>query len=132
MVVAVEMLNGDNLFFLLFQMEQDQFIDDIKVFTGPLSNAPMANDGNLLLERFPYQYALPNAATEFTLTIRASEMQTCSNIIVWARVSTRDMFGTILESHETWMMGNHFSNGYTMPYCLVTCLLGNQSNTATL
>jgi hypothetical protein len=123
---TIEMLNDDQTFYMIFEMGIDQFIDEIKVYSGDANSAPLDADGNILLEGFPYQYLLSNPASEYTFMIPAADHRSCDVFAVWARVSTRDMFGQVISTQEAWISGTPLSNGFCTPYCLSSCATVNK------
>jgi hypothetical protein len=124
---TAEMLNGDGQFYVIMDMNNYKFIEQIKIFVGDMAQLPYNTDGGLLLEAFPYQYQMPNPANIYTFTIPTNTISTCNEVVVWARVSTRNIFGQVTSTVDTWMSGTPVANGFSTPFCVTECTTGNQS-----
>jgi hypothetical protein len=129
---SIEILNNSSELYLIFNMNQFKFIEELKVYTGDASNMPIDGDGNLSLENFGFQQVLTSAANDYTLVLPLSSMASCADLVVWARVSTKNMFGQTTATNYTWMTGASIANGYMMNYCATTCLSGNSTVSSTI
>lgn len=129
---SVEVLNNSSELYLIFNLNQYKFLEEFKVFTGALVNMPMDSDGNVNIEGFAHQQILSSPANDYTLVLPLNSMPACSDIAIWARVSTRNMFGQVTATNYTWMSGTPISNGFKVSYCATTCLTGNSNSGSTL
>ena len=111
---TVEIVNDPSNLYLILQME-------LKVYIGDAAAMPMDPDGGLMLEQFDYQYRLSVPTDQYTFTTPLTSMHTCSDIAIWARVESLNMFGQVTGSTEAWMSGTAVANGYTTHYCIATC-----------
>ncbi len=124
---TVEMLNDASQLYMIFDMNNFKFIEQIKIYVGDLGQMPVDGAGNILVEAFPVQYQMGIPANEYTFTLANEDISTCNDIIVWARVSTRNIFGQVTSTVDTWMSGNAIANGFETPFCLTTCTAGAQN-----
>lgn len=118
---TVEIANNPNDLYLIMQMEPMKFITELKIYIGDASSMPLDAEGNLLLEKFDYQYRLNMPTDQYTFTAPKSSIHACNDIVVWARIESLNMFGQVTGTTESWMSGTAVANGYTTNYCMATC-----------
>jgi hypothetical protein len=121
---GVEILNNSTHTYIILNMNQYKFVEEIKVFQGNVNNLPMDNDGNILVENFSCQNLLNVPANIYTLMLPLSTTPSCSDYVVWARISTRSIFGNLVATNYAWMAGSPISNGYSVNYCAPSCSSG--------
>jgi hypothetical protein len=124
---SVEILNNSTDLYLIFNMNQFKFVEEVKVFTGDINNVPTDFDGNMQIENFGFQQILTSPANDYTLLMPLSGLSSCSDIVVWARVTTRNMWGQVTATNYTWMSGTPVANGYMTGFCATACITGNST-----
>ena len=124
MIGNVEIMNSADLLYVVIDMNNFKFLDQIKVYVGDASFVRLDSDGYVDVEEFPYQYLFNSATNDYTFMLPVSELHSCQDIMVWASVSTRNMMGHVTNMTEAWMSGSPVSNGYATNYCLGSCFSG--------
>lgn len=124
----VEILNNTDKLYLVFDMNLYKFIDELRVFVGDANQIPLGVGGDLATELFPIQPVLAEPANEYSLMIPTSNLATCNQIVVWARVKTLNIWGQTVGTTDTWMSGSVVGNGFATAYCLGSCISGNTAN----
>lgn len=122
---TLEITNSSTELYLIFNLNNFKFLEEVKIFTDDASNMPMDDDGNIDVERFGFMQSLTSAANDYTLTMPLSSMPTCMDIMIRARVSTRNMWGQTTGINYVWMTGTPVANGYMFHYCAPSCVSGN-------
>ncbi|MFN8395364.1 MAG: hypothetical protein U0176_12035 [Bacteroidia bacterium] len=125
---TLEITNSSSELYLIFNLNNFKFLEEVKVFTQDASNMPMDDDGNIDVERFGFMQTLTTAANDYTLTLPLSSMPTCMDIMVRARVSTRNMWGQTTGINYVWMTGTPVANGFMFHYCAPSCISGNTND----
>ncbi len=113
--------NDPSDFYLNINLNNYRFLEEIYVYTAGSGPLPLNNDGDLELEEFPYHYVLNQSSSQFTLTIPNGRMQSCGSVIVWARISTKNVFGQVTATTTAWMSGTAIANGFETNFCLTNC-----------
>ena len=129
---SIEILNNSSDLYLIFDMNQFKFLEEVKVFAGEASTLPMDSDGNVNIEGFATQILLSAATNDYTLVLPLSSMPTCADIVIWARVSTRNMFGQVTGTNYTWMSGAAVANAFKVNYCATACITSNNNSGSTI
>lgn len=129
---SVEILNNSSDLYLIFNMNQFKFIEEVKVFNGDAAYLPMDGDGNIQMEQFGFQQSLTSPMNDYTLTFPLSGMPTCTDLVIWARVSTRNMWGQVTATNYAWMTGTPISNGFKVNFCITSCISSNNSSGSTI
>lgn len=124
----VEIMNNDNQLYILLDMNAFKFIEQIKIFVGDINDMPLDSDGFVNKEAFPYQYILSNGSNDYTFMVPVSSLLTCNSVVVWTRVSTRNMMGNTTSTVDAWMNGAPIANTFATNYCLGACVTGNNSS----
>lgn len=122
---TVEITNSSSELFLIFNLNNWKFLDEVKIFTEDAASMPLDDDGNIDVERFGYMQTLSSPANDYTLTMPLSSMPNCIDLMIRARVSTRNMWGQTTAINYVWMTGTPVANGYQFHYCAPSCLSGN-------
>lgn len=116
----IEILNDADNIYILIEMEHGKFLDAIQVYFGDQASIP--NDGtNILMEDFQFQAVTNRGATRYTVIMPHASLPSCSDIVLWAQSSERNMFGNPISTEVTWMTGINIYDGSFFKYCLGTC-----------
>ena len=129
---SVEILNNSSDLYVIFDLNQYRFLEEVKIFAADGGTIPMDSDGNVDTESFSNKILLSNAANDYTLVLPLSSMPTCSDIVIWARVSTRNIWGQVTATNYTWMSGAAIANAFKMSFCATACLTSNNNSGSTL
>lgn len=127
----VEILNNGSDLYLLFSLNNYKFLDEVRVYVGDKSVAPLNADGDLETEEFRLQDIIAGGTNRYTMIHKLDRVPDCVDIIVYAKISTRNMFGQVTSTNDTWMHGTTYLNGYSQQYCVVNCLNGGSGGAAT-
>ena len=124
---SLEMLNSSENIYLIFDLNQFKYLDELKVFKGDIGNLPMDSDGNVDLENFGFQSLLSQPLNEYTMISGLSSTPSCTDFVVWARITTRGIFGNVTATNYAWVTGTPIANGYTFNYCSPACSTVNSA-----
>ena len=127
---SVEILNNSSDLYVIFDLNQYRFLEEVKIFAGDGGTIPMDSDGNVDTESFSNKILLSNAANDYTLVLPLSSMPTCSDIVIWARVS--NIWGQVTATNYTWVSGAAIANAFKMSFCATACLTSNNNSGSTL
>jgi hypothetical protein len=64
---------------------------------------------------------IDRGATRYTVIMPHSSLPACSDIVLWAQSSTRNMFGNPISTATTWMSGIPIYDGSFFKYCMGVC-----------
>lgn len=117
----VEILNSGSDLYLIFSLNNYKFLDEVRIFVGDKNDAPLNADGDLETEEFPYKEIIAGGANDYTMIHKLKRLPDCVDIMVFAKISTRNMFGQVTSTNDTWMHGTVYVNGYSQQYCVVNC-----------
>ncbi|MEY3444283.1 MAG: hypothetical protein RLZZ519_2564 [Bacteroidota bacterium] len=129
---SVEVLNNSTDLYVIFDLNQFKYLEEVKIFAGDGGTLPLDSDGNVDTESFNNKLLLSSPANDYTLVLPLSSMPTCSDIVIWARVTTRNIWGQVTGTNYTWMSGNAVANAFKMSYCATSCITGNSNNSSTI
>lgn len=127
---SVEILNQGDELYLLFSLNNYKFLDEVRVFVGDKSQVPLNPDGNIETELFHFKEVIAGGTNRYTMILKLDVVPACLDIFVSAKVSTRNMFGQVTATNNTWMHGNAFLDGYTAQYCVVNCFSSGSTPSA--
>ncbi|HEX2901177.1 MAG TPA: hypothetical protein VHS96_15770, partial [Bacteroidia bacterium] len=114
-------MNSSSNIYLVFDLNQYKYLDAIKIYKGELSSMPLDSDGQVDLENFSFQPNLSQPLNDYTLMAPLSTTPSCTDIVIWARITTRGMFGNITATNYAWVTGTPVANGYYLRYCAPAC-----------
>jgi hypothetical protein len=117
---TVEILNDADYIYMLIEMEHGKFLDAIQVYFGDQASIPN-NGTNIVMEDFQFQAVTDRGATRYTVIMPHSSLSSCSDIVLWAQASERNMFGNTTSTSVTWMSGIAIYDGSFFKYCLGSC-----------
>lgn len=117
----VSLQNDPDEFYLGISLGNFKFLEEVYVYTEANGPLPLNTDGDIELEEFPYHYILNQATSQFTLTIPNSKMLSCGSVVVFARITTRNMFGHVTGTTTAWMDGATIANGFATSFCITNC-----------
>jgi hypothetical protein len=122
---TVEILNNSSDLYLIFNLNMGRYLEEVKIYNGDVNNMPLDADGNVQMEQFGFQQLLSSPANDYTLTFPLSGMSSCTDIMIWARISTRNLFGQVIATDYAWMSGTPASNGFSTNFCVTSCITTN-------
>lgn len=118
---TVEILNDASEFYLLFDMNNNFFMETVFVYFGTNSGIPTNSSGEIVMEDFQYQAAIDGGAAKYTVTYPTASLPICNDLVAFAVISERNMFGNVIANHQVWLDGTAIHNGYSFKYCVQTC-----------
>lgn len=117
---TIEILNDADNIYILIEMEHGKFLDAIQVYFGDQASIPN-NGTNIQMEDFQFQAVTDRGATRYTVIMPHASLPNCSDIVLWAQASERNMFGNPISTNVTWMTGISIYDGSFFKYCLGSC-----------
>jgi hypothetical protein len=122
---SLEIINSSSNIYLIFDLNQNKYLDELKVFKGDISSLPLDSDGQVDLENFGFQSILSQPLNEYTMMSGLSTTPSCTDFVIWARITTRGIFGNITATNYAWASGSPVANGYSFNYCAPACATVN-------
>ena len=102
-----------------------KYLEEIKVFKGNATTIPLNDDGAIIYNQFPIQNGMPSPLNDYSFMLPLGGTTACTDLVIWARITTRGALGNVIATHYAWMMGTPVANGYALHYCLGPCPTGN-------
>jgi hypothetical protein len=121
---GVEILNTSDQLYVIMDLNPFKYVEEVKMYTGDINNIPLDNDGNIAIEDFGCQAMLSLPVNSYTCTAPISTTPSCHDVVIWARISTRSVFGNLVATNYAWMMGSSIANGQAVHYCAPSCASG--------
>jgi hypothetical protein len=118
---GVEILNTSNQLYVIMDLNPYKYVEEVKMYVGDISSIPLDNDGNISIEDFGCQAMLSVPVNSYTCTAPLSTTPSCQDVVIWARISTRSVFGNLVATNYAWMMGSQVANGQAVNYCAPSC-----------
>lgn len=115
----VQVMNTDGEIYLLIDMHTGFFLDQVKVYFGKTAGLPTKGN-QIQMEDFQFQ-ANTHGKTAFTIRQSVNGLPTCNDLVMWAQVSQRDMFGNVVGQQSVWLEGTPIYNGQYFEYCYQSC-----------
>lgn len=122
-VGTVEVMNTDGAIYLDVDLGSGYFLEQIKVYFGDVTGLPQRG-GQIVMEDFQFQ-AIANGATDYVASYPLNNLPSCNDLVVWAQVSQKNMFGQTLSLLDSYLDGTSVYNGSYFEYCIQSC--GNVS-----
>ena len=122
---SIEVLNSSENIYLIFDLNQYKYLDELKVFKGDIGTLPLDSDGNIDVENFGFQSLLSQPLNEYTMISGLSSTPSCTDFVIWARITTRGIFGNVTATNYAWVTGTPIANGFAFNYCSPACITAN-------
>jgi hypothetical protein len=120
---TVEILNTATDIYLILDLNPLKFVEEIKVFSGNVSSLAMNLDGSINVNAFNNQPSITTPLNDYTMMLPLPSR--CTDILIWARITTRSPMGSLIATNYAWMMGTNVANGYKVNYCPAQCAVSD-------
>lgn len=125
---GVEIMNSSTDLYLIFDLNQYKFLEEVKIYCGEGTSIPTDDDGNIQVENFPCQQSLSQPLNDYTVVLPLQSTPHCDDVVIWARITTRSLFGNVIATNYAWMSGSPLHNGFKVGYCAPACTTGANTN----